>query len=1088
MFISSCICRVVLVMGVLAVSWSAQALDPRRDPEQYVQRRWHIDDGLPMGSLNEVVQTTDGYLWMSTEEGLVRFDGVQFELYDSYTTNDAVADNVNVVVPDDKGGLWVGHGRGLSHYAAHRWTRYGKEEGLLHDHVKAILVESSERLWVGTQTGGLYVLEGGKFSRVRRGSGLKSSKITALFKDNKGVFWVGTDQGLFKSKNGKTFKSILEKDGLPNAQINTIAQPLPNEIWVGTNGGLAVIKNSKIETYTPADGLAGNHVAGIFKDSDGTVVIGDYFRGLASYRDGRFSNISERVKLTEGVVGFHEDHERNLWLATKNNGLVRFHDGKILTFNPTPGKAFPPTLGIYGEPDGTMWFGSYNGLTRYQNGEYRVISKDQGLWSHYVLAISPARDGGLWLGTAGSGFGHFDKENTFRVYTKEDGLPDERVRSLYETEDGTLWIGTVGGLVRFKDNEFEMFTTAHGMPHNRVTMMLPNPDGSLWLATDGGISLFNGKTFRNVSLGEDGPSNQTFTIYRDKKGYLWIGTYNGVVVYRDGQLKRIRKKDGLSENKASTITEDDDGYFWMSTNRGIFRVLRQELLDFANGNISRVHSEKFDTSDGMITKECNGGFQQAAWKTTDGHIYFATEAGAALYSSEFMAKNEVPPPMLIDSVLVDGKPIEGNLELAPGMERFLFNYTAMSFVAPETVQFEYKLEGFDRDWVKAGTDRSALYTNLGDGDYKFVVRAANNDGVWNTQGASFSFAIAPRFFETWWFLLLSVLIVVSSIVTFVRLRTAAHRKRDLALNQITWERTREVLEGQVGAIRNVAGDLSAVGDSIRKLMSNLLSSSEQVSAAVSETAATVEQMERSSKLAETNAAQIVSAAATISVRAKNGLESVSRSTEVMTQIKQDSVDIAQANTAISLGLTDLEGVTMMVKEISDQSKILSVNAAIEAKKAGKAGIGFVVVANHMKDLAVQSKSSATQINDSLRAVISSFSAVTGTVKKGGENTEVGVTAIAHSGRIVEDLSSEMGANSELAKQISTTIDQQLLGLKYIISAVDEIRVAVKDNTGIGMDVIREAGSLGSSIETLTTLIDEWRTPEFYQQQASAKRK
>jgi signal transduction histidine kinase len=383
-------------------------------------------------------------------------------------------------------------------------------------------------------------------------------------------------------------------------------------------------------------------------------------------------------------------------------------------------------------------------------------------------------------------------------------MSDNEVLAIAEGRRG-LWVGTAAGLNLFDGKNFTVFTTRDGLSNDSVWALLEDRAGDLWIGTDGGgLNRFRDGAFYAYKSGDGFSSDIVLSLYEDRAGDLWIGTSGGLSRYRNGQFTSYTTREGLFDDVIFQILEDDSDNLWMSCNKGVFRVSKSELNDFAEGKRKSITSVSYGTADGMSSRECNGGIQPAGWKSRDGRLWFPTIKGAVVIDPNKLRINEQPPPVTIEQVIVDGQATgpSADLRLEPGARRLEFHYAGLSFLSSEKVRFKHKLEGYDNEWIDAGTRREAIYNNLAPGSYVFRVVACNNDGVWNEAGASFGFYLKPRFYQTYWFYLACALAISLLVWALYRLRIRQIRARFLAVlaerNRIAREIHDTLAQGFVG--------------------------------------------------------------------------------------------------------------------------------------------------------------------------------------------------------------------------------------------------------------------------------------------------
>ncbi len=789
---------VALLVSLGLSSGDALALEPGKAVTQYIHQVWETEDGLPQNSVSAILQTRDGYIWIGTQEGLVRFDGVRFTVFDTRNSPGLKTNFISVLLQDAEGTLWVGtDGGGLSRLRDGAFTAYTKEQGLASNVVCSIHQDRAGTLWIGTR-GGLNRFRDGKFTAYTTREGLSNDVVLAISEDREGSLWVGTDGGGLNRFRDDRFTTYTRRDGLSHDIVSSIHAGRDGSLWIGTwGGGLNRLKEGKFTAYTNQSALSSGIVSAIFEDRHGNLWIGTDGAGLYRLRGETIDAYTAKEGLSSDLVRcIQEDSEGSLWIGTRGGGLNRLKDGRFTTYTRREGLSDNMVRAIYQDRAGAVWIGTDGGgLNRFADGRFTVFTKKDGLPHDNVRAISQGSDGTLWFGTWGGGLARF-RDGKFTSYTTKDGLLNDIVWDIEEDSRGDLWIGTNGGLNRLKDGRFDAFTTKTGLPHDVVKCLYEASDGSLWIGTDGGgLIRFRDERFTAYTT-KNGLSNDIIRcIHQDREGTLWIGTRDGGLNrFRDGRFVAYRRTDGLFDDAIFQILEDDADNLWMSSNNGIFRVRKKELDDFAEGKLRRVTSLSYGKADGMGSSECNGGAQPAGWKTRDGKLWFPTIKGTVVVDTNYSQLNQLRPPVWIERVTAGKEALtpRRRARLSPGTRTLEFQYTALSFLEPSKVRFRYRLEGFDKEWIEAGTRRVAYYTNIPPGKYAFRVTACNNDGLWNQAGASFEFSLPPHFYESYWFYGLILFGVVVAAVGGYRRRVITLTTRKYELIRLVGERTRQL--------------------------------------------------------------------------------------------------------------------------------------------------------------------------------------------------------------------------------------------------------------------------------------------------------
>ncbi len=724
---------------------------------QYRFNSWTTDTGLPQNTVYDIRQTRDGYIWLTTFDGLVRFDGVRFTIFNKGNTPGISSNRFLRLFEDSGGDLWAGtEDGGVVRYHQGRFTSYGKEQGLT----------SLYALYMTEDVEGHLLLYMTNSEQVVRWDGEKFQPFTQTYVEVKHA--ARGESRTVPCPHGDTQVVCISyggggwtlDDGLPSINLagNVAAEDGRGGLWMAfTDVGLVKIENGKVvRVYTERDGLPGNplrlvtgaHLQLLTKDKQGAIWLTD----LESWQHQLISRNgwSTVMDLTPAVA--YQDREGNLWFGTNREGLFLARKQFITAYSVSDGLTQNNIYPIYQDHAGVIWIGTTSGLFRYSNGAFTMDESSGSLW---VTAIAEDQSGRLMVAAYGELWVR-EGDRFVKLLTKSRGV----IWAIYPDPDGSLWLGWELGLIHLKDGVEEIFTTQDGLPGNDVKVIIPDATGGLWIGTYGGLTHYLNGHFQNWTERDGLPSRTVRALYQDPQGALWIGTYDGGLGHlKDGKLTRYTTREGLFNDGVFQILEDGAGSFWFSSNRGIYRVSRSDLEEFAAGRRASITSVGYGKSDGMLNVECNGGRWPAGIRARDNRLWFPTQDGVAVIDPAAVPTNPQPPPVRIESFLVDRTPtaFDREAQIQPQQESFQIDYTALSFINSENIRFKYKLEGLDSDWIDAGTRRTAYYSHVPPGSYTFRVIAANSDGVWNMEGAFVRLRVRPRFYQTWWFLAIAVL-------------------------------------------------------------------------------------------------------------------------------------------------------------------------------------------------------------------------------------------------------------------------------------------------------------------------------------------
>jgi ligand-binding sensor domain-containing protein/signal transduction histidine kinase len=768
----------VLSLSLLYPQSFVKKDEPKR-LTQYVRDLWQVKEGLPQNSINAIVQTRDGYLWLGTYEGLVRFNGKTFTVFDRGNTPVFQSNRITALCEDKNGRLWIGsYGGGVTLYDGKRFsspirdTAFGK-----YINIASLTADSSGRVWAITENG-VFALRDSVIERTYPRSLFHNTVPFQCVSDGHGRVWVSAYPNLYiiSSENVRTLKPKRLA-----ASYSAVAPSHNGSVWLFEH---SPHNTSSVWRYddslefvcTIPRSLISLKIAPMYEDSHGVLwcYVAD---GFATYHNGRWDHLGKRNNFSfEYVQQITSDRENNLWIGSNGNGLLRLRDARFTPIGIAEGLRGENVWSVFEDSRGTQWIGTlgsggwcyavdHNGIHPVTNragiyfcfledkernvwlaGESLVLPNGKrrilpSSWHSSVLAVDSS--GRVWLSPYHGGIYIVANEKIVDSLSLGSSSADLSIRTMKTDRDGSMWIGTQSGLFHYQRRNITQFTTADGLPNNWIRSIYQDSDGVLWIATDGGLAkMINGQF-------------QSYTVL-----------------------------NGLYSNTIHVILEDDSNSLWMSSNKGVFVVRKKDIQLFDEKKIAMLPCVVYGEEDGMRSAEGNGSYQQGGWKMHDGTLWFATIKGVAVVDPKNLKKNDVSPPVYIENIIVNGEQISRDalLELRYPVSDITFYYTALSYRVNSRVRYQYKLEGYHNDWVDAGNQTRAEFTNLPAGDFVFRVRACNDDGVWNTAGASMSFTLPAPFWQTWWFFTVIGLAVFSSLagtIRYVELRKVKRRIEQL---------------------------------------------------------------------------------------------------------------------------------------------------------------------------------------------------------------------------------------------------------------------------------------------------------------------
>ncbi|MDB6029426.1 MAG: putative two-component system sensor kinase [Verrucomicrobiales bacterium] len=790
----------------------------------FLQRIWQGENGLPHDSVQAILQTDDGYLWVGTRRGLARFDGIRFAILDK---PGLANENIFTLCEDRNGSLWIGTEKGVVRLTERETLSYRQVDGLVHDNVRIIYQSKDGSIWIGT-TGGLSQFKDGKFYNYTRNEDLPHDVVRSICEDDLGNLWIATDGGLCRFKDGTISVPHIAL-GVGSA-VRSICLDGERNLWVGTQIGLFRLKRddlprllNKTDTWNPATdrwdhfdrnqaGLSDDFVNIITVDRGGQLWVGTY-GGLNRMVNGKFftelANEGSAYDLVNAVL---EDREGNIWIGSKE-GLTQLKIKPLTAVTKPQGLTYNNVMAVLQDRSGTFWCGTWGGgLFQMKVGENGYLAITNRIADKRILSLCEGKDGALWFGADHSDGLYRLQDSVLTHYDEKNRLEKIGIPVIYQDHEGNLWIGTSRSLALLRDEQFIHYTPKDGLAGEWVKVILEDKEGNLWIGTNNGLSRRKNGKFTNFTTTNGLSHNTVLSLYEDKQNNLWIGTGGGGLNrLRNGQFTAYTTRHGLFNDEVLEILEDDFDYLWMTSLKGIFRVSKKALDKLDRKEIESLPCTSYGKDDGMISIICGNVSKPGGWKGSDGRLWFPTTKGMVIADPKIKTI-DTPPPVAIEEILADKKIIReaggrknasqrGNssdlvshLIVPPGRGELELHYTALSFRASEKNRFKYKLEGVDPDWVDAGTRRIAYYNNLGPGQYNFRVKACNNDGVWNSSGPGIKLSLQPQYWQTWWFKTFAIVgslsIAAAGARFATRKRMASKLERLEQRHAIEKERTR----------------------------------------------------------------------------------------------------------------------------------------------------------------------------------------------------------------------------------------------------------------------------------------------------------
>lgn len=790
------VCRFVCRFLILAVTLVFLTAgfpypDPSRPVTSYLIETWKVENGLPQNTVKSIVQTPDTYLWLTTHEGLVRFNGVNFTVFDSHSDAGILTDSFHPLLVDRDGAVWAGS-NGAGVYRLHNGglTHISEREGLPFSFIRHIAQTPDRSVWIGTLGGGLAIRTGESIKTLDTRNGLASNLIYHITPMPDGTVWVGTSAGISVVREGAVIDHPISRltKGL---FINDLLPRKDGSVWVASSTGILIYHPDGNQWLGTRDGLNNQSVTVLFEDLTGSVWIGGP-SGVNRFYRGKMESLTRKNGLShDNIWCFFQDHEGNLWIGT-TNGLNRLSSRRFSGLTESTGLTNDFIRSVFEDSQGDVWIGTDGGgVNQVTSKGITIINRQKGLADDRVFSFAEESDGAIWIGTGG-GVSRYQR-GKLTTWGRESVPGSGVVMAIAEGPDGSMYFGTAGnGLLKLTGKTFHTIELNRPTVTNFIRCLLLDRQKTFWVGTNGNglYTLRDDRLYPALIPGFD-TTTVVYSLYQDSTGTLWAGTSSGLARIQNGTAVMMSEAEGLMDNLVLQIIDDGAGYFWLTCNKGPYRVEVKQLIAVADGMLQKVDYRRFDKSDGLRSMQCNGGSSPAGIRRSNGEIWIPTSEGVVIANLGDLKTVFPLPVVTIEEILIDGKPVpyQSPLELTPGWNRMEIRYVGINYHAPEKVTYRYFLDGYDRDWLDAGNRNSTWFTNLPAGEYVFRVTAANPDGILNPVGSSLHIVISPRFFETSWFNFLIVSFLVGLLYFLYKRRIRRVKANEKRLRQIVKEQT-----------------------------------------------------------------------------------------------------------------------------------------------------------------------------------------------------------------------------------------------------------------------------------------------------------
>jgi ligand-binding sensor domain-containing protein/signal transduction histidine kinase len=793
----------------------------------YLMDVWTGDNGLPDSSVTAIVQTPDGYLWVGTYNGLVRFDGARFVTFDPLNTPALKHARVDGLFVDPQGTLWVNTRDGSmtswrNGVFTNEWQggqvsavfmcsnqlffallrgqlvcRTGNLEG--HGEWQSIPLGGTTAghlfrqdragiLWYATRDGTLNWIIGTNSETVSSKDYLNGEKVNCLTTDESGQIWVGTEKRILLWM-GDHFEDRTPTNGEPVVNASFIACTVSNGCWVIADGKVRkcmdrrwVAEAESWQKLSQADAA----FLRAYEDRDGGIWIRQYGQGLFHANpDGSTQRVSAADGLPDNRVGsWFQDHEGNVWVGVDRGGLVRLREKRFQVIGTAEGLSIPAVSTVCEDADTNIWVGTFGGgLNRLHDGKLSRFELSEGIDKGNFFSAYPDAQGRLWVSAGREDLFLFEAEKFSQPVRP---APVHGTKVILVDHRGKTWVGKQSGLACISNGAVTNFGTWNGFDRKDIRALAEDRQGNIWIGTgSSGLFKLSDGIFTSYPVKDSLGNQAIWSLLPEADDTLWIGTFRGGLLrLKDGKFTRYTEQDGLPSDIICQILDDGFGKLWIGSHKGVFYVPKVSFKDYDAGKIQSLPCVAYGLYDGLPTLECSGNYQPTCWRGHDGRLWFATAKGLVSVLPGELSVNRRLPPVIIEEMLVDGKAITTASAsqpylVSPGKHQLDFRYTALSFIAPDKVRFRYRLVGLDDTWVEAEGKRSAHYGPLRPGEYSFKVIACNNDGIWNETGATVKLKLLPHFWETWWFAFSTITAAVILLVFTVRYIVKARMRKRL---------------------------------------------------------------------------------------------------------------------------------------------------------------------------------------------------------------------------------------------------------------------------------------------------------------------
>ena len=769
-----------------AETYSVEKTLPLTD---YFSQTWSTHDGLPHDGINAISQTTDGYLWIATWEGLARFNGREFKIFTRGSKTGLPDSSIKSLTSTPDGKLLVAGARGgLSERYDNVWT----PASLATTMINHAIYDKSGNIWLALEGKGVIYRNKNALQDMVIINNIRAYKIV---EDNEGTIWVATNKGLFSVKNKTIIRHFDKEYGLPTSPIEDIIITHDNKLIVATKQGAYKKINGIFKLLHPQ--LANERISSLLQDNVHNIWLGTDNHGIFRLHKDNLEQLNDQSGLPNNrISALYQDKEQSIWVGT-SSGLFRLREAPFITLTTKQGLSGNYIRSVLSHSDGSIWVGNSKGLNKIVNDHVTSIEITNSNKSLSVLSLAETPEQQILVGTYNQGLFITTNNGLKELITVEGGLPSNEVRSILVDSVNNLWVGTASGLAKISpDNKLEIFNKQSGLPASFIMTLAEDEFGKVWIGTGDGIASYNKGAIQTYRLNDKFDAEYAFGFYIEKNT-LWMATDRGLININltTNEMKAVTKENGLPIDKIFQIVIDNNDTFWLTSNRGIISITRKEINNVIEGKSQSINLKLFSEGVGLLSTQANGGSTPAATLHKDGSVWIATSKGVSHIHNERLQRTaEKKIPVIIEQFEADGTSysIQPTIILPEGASRITIHYVGLGYLMSKHIEYQTQLVGFDEQWQNKSNKTFTEFTNLEPGSYTFKMRAKYPNGQWQENLATINFTITPLYWQTTSFRLFIAIVICFTLYLLYRYRILTIKRSQVQLTELVAQQTLEI--------------------------------------------------------------------------------------------------------------------------------------------------------------------------------------------------------------------------------------------------------------------------------------------------------